>query len=724
LSVVASGTEPLFYQWKKDGVNVAGANNSTLEFSSAEISNAGSYRVVVSNEAGNATSDEVVLSVNPPAGPAISIGPQSQTVTRGASANFAVVATGTNPLTYQWKFNGNSIPGATNTSYVKVSSQDSDAGKYLVAVSNPWGEVSAEADLSVVPPVAPTIATQPQAQAVVEGDPFSFSVSVAGTAPFSYQWSGNGTVIPGATSSSFSGASAVKADAKAYSVLVTNAAGSINSSPASLSVTSPVAPSVLAPPSSQIVLVGSTVSLSVIAGGTSPLSYQWRKDGSVIAGATQATYSIASAALQSAGSYSVSISNRAGSVSSNAAVLSVETAKAPLITLQPQAQTLTVGGSFTLMVNATGTAPLTFQWRKGGINVSGATSSTLTISSALVSDSGSYDVVVSNLVAKAISSLAQVTVRDSALTPPLITTQPKSQTVSLGSDATLFVEASGSAPIVYQWRKDGAIIAGATSSRFSIFSAVSSSRGDYSVVVSNPQGNVVSTVATVTVDSSRVSGPSISAQPLSVTVAKGESARLKVVAAGSGTLTYQWFQGVAGLASSPISGATAAMLTTPSLLSSTSFWVRVTDGLGRSIDSSAASVTVAPSAVVTASQQVVGPGYIAGGGVIVTNTITYSGVAPAKIVWSTLLPEGWKYLGSGGSDGGVRPAYESCDLVEWTWVSVPPSPIKFSFMASVPVGAVGDQVIGSIVTSQGTGSPYQTMAKPDPLVIRRVQVAP
>jgi hypothetical protein len=724
LSVVASGTEPFTYQWKKDGVSVSGATNFTLEFSPVEIRHAGSYNVVVANQAGNAISDEVVLGVNPPTGPSISIQPQPQTVTRGASATFSVVATGTSPLAYQWKFNGNPIPGATNSSYVKASSQDNDAGKYLVVISNSWGEASAEVDLSVVPPVAPTITSQPQSQAVVEGDPFSFSVAVDGTAPFSYQWSSNGAVIAGATNSSLSRASAVKADAKAYSVLVTNAAGAINSSQANLSVTLPMAPSVLTSPSSQVALVGSAVSLSVVASGTSPLSYQWRKDGSVITGATQSTYSIGSAVLQSAGSYSVTISNRAGSVSSTAAALSVETAKAPLITLQPQTQSLAAGGAFTLMVSATGTAPLAYQWRKAGLNISGATNATLTVSSALVSDSGAYDVVVTNLVAKAISSLAQVTVRDQASTPPLITTQPRGQTVALGADATLFVEASGSSPIAYQWRKDGAVIPGATLSRFSILSAVSASRGDYSVTVSNPLGNVVSTVATVSVDSSRVSGPSISNPPISVTIAKGESARLKVGASGSGNLTYQWFQGVAGLSSSPISGATQATFTTPPLLSSTSFWVRVTDGLGRSIDSRAASVAVAAVAVVTASQQVVGPGYTAGGGVIITNTITYLGAPPTRIVWSTLLPEGWKYLGSGGSDGGVRPVYESSDLVEWTWVTVPPSPIKFSFMASVPVGASGDQVVGSIVTSQGTVSPYQTMAKPDPLVIRRVQIAP
>jgi len=83
-----------------------------------------------------------------------------------------------------------------------------------------------------------------------------------------------------------------------------------------------------------------------------------------------------------------------------------------------------------------------------------------------------------------------------------------------------------------------------------------------------------------------------------------------------------------------------------------------------------------------------------------------------------LLPTGWKYLGSGGSEGGVRPTYKNADLIEWSWTTVPSSPIEFTYMVSVPAGTTGDQVIASLVTSQAAGTNYQTMAKPDPLVIR------
>jgi hypothetical protein len=135
-------------------------------------------------------------------------------------------------------------------------------------------------------------------------------------------------------------------------------------------------------------------------------------------------------------------------------------------------------------------------------------------------------------------------------------------------------------------------------------------------------------------------------------------------------------------------------------------------------NSPTATVTVSATSPLTLTQVALGTGYVTGGVVAVTNTITYTGSAPSRIDWATLLPAGWKYLGSGGSEGGARPVYKNGDLLEWTWTTVPPSPIEFSYMVSVPAGTTGDQVIASLVTSQAAGTQFQTMAKPDPLVLR------
>jgi hypothetical protein len=212
--------------------------------------------------------------------------------------------------------------------------------------------------------------------------------------------------------------------------------------------------------------------------------------------------------------------------------------------------------------------------------------------------------------------------------------------------------------------------------------------------------------------------PTITAQPANVTIPSGERTQLKVTVTGAGTLTYRWYQGQSGITTTPVSGATTPTFTTPALTATTGYWVRITDGNGAVTNSPTVTVTVSATSPLTVTQQVLGPGYNGGGAVVVTNIITYTGNAPSRIDWATLLPAGWKYLGSGGSEGGVRPTYESGDLLEWSWTTVPASPIKFSYTVSVPAGTTGDQVIASLITSQAVGTTYQTMAKPDPLVIR------
>ena len=225
-------------------------------------------------------------------------------------------------------------------------------------------------------------------------------------------------------------------------------------------------------------------------------------------------------------------------------------------------------------------------------------------------------------------------------------------------------------------------------------------------------GGMLSNVATLTVP------PTISGAPASVTIPNGERTQLKVTATGTGTLTYQWYQGQSGTTTTPVSGATSPTFTTPALTATSSYWVRITDGNGAVTNSPTVTVTVSATSPLTVSQQSVTAGYASSGAVVVTNIITYTGTAPSRIDWSTLLPTGWKFLGSGGSEGGGRPTYKNADLIEWSWTMVPPSPIEFTYTVSVPAGTTDDQVIASLVTSQAAGTNYQTMAKPDPLVIR------
>ncbi|MCE0722325.1 immunoglobulin domain-containing protein, partial [Legionella sp. 9fVS26] len=260
-----------------------------------------------------------------------------------------------------------------------------------------------------------------------------------------------------------------------------------------------IPPSITTQPVSQTVTVGQSVTFSVTATGTAPLSYQWQKNGVAIAGATATSYNIPSVALADAGNYTVDVSNLEGTVTSSTAVLTVNSGTPPSITTQPVSQTVTVGQSVTFSVIATGTAPLSYQWKKNGIAIAGATAASYNIPSVVLADAGNYSVDVSNSAGIVTSSTAVLTVNSG--TPPSITTQPVSQTVTVGQSVTFSVIATGTAPLSYQWKKNGIAIAGATAASYNIPSVVLADAGNYSVDVSNSAGIVTSSTAVLTVNS-------------------------------------------------------------------------------------------------------------------------------------------------------------------------------------------------------------------------------
>jgi hypothetical protein len=329
-----------------------------------------------------------------------------------------------------------------------------------------------------------------------------------------------------------------------YRVRVSDAATAtrLDASDASFSIAN--APSITGQPAGQTVCVGDPLTLSVTATGTSP-TYQWRRNGTNIAGATSATYSVAAAAATDAGSYDVQITNSCTTVTSNNAVVVVNAA--PAITGQPSAQTACVGQPASFTVGATGTG-LTYQWRRNGTAISGATSATYSIASVAGADAGSYDVVVSGTCNPSrTSNPVSLTVRDL----PAITSQPTGMVVCAGQPASFSVSATG-ASLTYQWRRNGTPIAGATGATYSIASVTTGSAGNYDVVVSgacNP--SVTSFAATLSVNPT----PTFSSDPLSQGVCEGSSVTLTASASGTG-VRYQWRRN-----GQDIAGATSSSLT-------------------------------------------------------------------------------------------------------------------------------------------------------------------
>ena len=143
------------------------------------------------------------------------------------------------------------------------------------------------------------------------------------------------------------------------------------------------------------------------------MHYQWTKNGANIAGATNASYTTpATTEADNGALFAVTVSNTAGSVTSNNARLTVTSAIPPSITTQPANKTVRAGQRAKFTVTVAGTPPLTYQWAKNGANISGATKASYTTPPTTAADNGAlFAVVVSNLAGSVTSNNATLTVR-------------------------------------------------------------------------------------------------------------------------------------------------------------------------------------------------------------------------------------------------------------------------------------------------------------------------
>jgi Concanavalin A-like lectin/glucanases superfamily/Divergent InlB B-repeat domain/Immunoglobulin I-set domain/Immunoglobulin domain len=391
--------------------------------------------------------------------------------------------------------------------------------------------------------------------------------------------------------------------------------------------------SIVVPPQSRTVAVGSQVMFVVQASGMNPLSYQWRKSGTPISGATQFYLTLNNVQIGDSGNYDVQVTNDTGSATSSAATLTVQ--QPVSITAQPQSKTVNVGASASFGVTATGTS-LSYQWRKNGANLGGATSPTLALNNVQAADAGNYDVVVANAVSSAASSPATLTV----LVAPTITTQPGSVVSMPFSTIEFTVAASGSAPLSYQWFKNGAVVggnnmSGATTDSLTVYSISANDGGTYSVKVANSVGSMTSDNATLTV------GPAITAQPVSTMVAQGATATFAVTAGGSAPLLFQW-----SFNYTPLAGQTAATLTLNNVQPDKAGEYRVTvSNPAGNVTSSAATLSVQSAPAITVSPQ----SYAAAEGESVTLSVGATGASYYQ--WNFQLATGDAYSAVAGGTG-------------------------------------------------------------------------
>lgn len=262
-----------------------------------------------------------------------------------------------------------------------------------------------------------------------------------------------------------------------------------------------ITPSIVAQPVGGTTTEGAPFDLSVAAKGTPPLAYQWYRDGMALAKATSATLSLPAVTLAMAGSYTVKISNAQGSATSESAILVVNPAPTPpTIVHEPDNQTVGVGGTVVFAVQAKGTAPLTFIWRRNGLILPGANGPLLVLTNVQKFQAGTYSVFVTNSRGYANSRSVTLTVTDTP-TPPAIVSAPASLLREEGEMAVFHVGATGSAPLRYEWRRNGAVLPDALTPTLTIPAVKATDAGVYTVTVANDQGVATSPPAILEVRS-------------------------------------------------------------------------------------------------------------------------------------------------------------------------------------------------------------------------------
>ncbi len=614
LSVTASGSSNYHYQWYEgsSGTTTKPVGTDSSSFTTPVLTTSRSYWVKVTSTTfpAGVNSNTAQISVAQPA--TILSQPQSKSILTGTSTSLSVTASGSGPINYQWYrgITGDSaIPVGTNSPTLMTPVLTANTS-YWVKVSNIVNLAGSASDTATVTVNRPaSIETQPRSSVIAVGNSATLQVVASGTEPIIYQWY-QGSVGDKSTPLANDSATLITpplTSNTSYWVSVSNPWNDspINSSAALVTVSQPV--QIMTQPASLRMLSGKTAVLKVVVSGTGPFVYQWylgeSGDTSMPVGKNSSIFTTPS--LKTDVNYWVKVSSITTpqgvfSNTSRIAVLNPVT-----FTIQPQSKIIAIGNSSTLTASVTGTGPFHYQWYEGNVGVVtkpvGEDADTFVTPS--LSNSSIYWIKVSSEASPlGVKSLpAKITVN----IPAAIVSATTPVYVKTGSSAKLKVVASGTAKLIYQWYQgesgDTSLPVGKSSSSFTTPKLISNT--NYWVKVSNaihPSGENSPTMSVI------VGAPAaIVTQPQSVSVEIGQSAQLSVVASGVQPISYQWYQGPLGSSALPV-GENSPNFTTPPLIASTTYWVKVSNPLfPKGVKSVLATVSVTPPAVLPAAIPVV-----------------------------------------------------------------------------------------------------------------------
>jgi hypothetical protein len=452
-SVTAGGSLPLSYQWSFNGTNIVDGTNATLTLINVQTNQTGTYAVLVTNNFGSVTSSNAMLTVTPP--PACTPLPLGL-VSWWRAENNTLDSIGTNYGVMQ--------DGGTYAA--------GEVGQAF-SLNGTGGFVSVPDSPGLNPSNAITIECWMQRQAAVGGnDPLIKKAGMSGGGQangYTIEFSGSSLTFWIYTGTWHSSASYTIQPGLWYHIAavydntnlllyvnglprgsVVRTSGSIIPSNNPLSIGSDAsnptrffnglidevsiysralssneiaaiygfgaggkcifstAPIIYAQPTNKTATAGSTASFTAIAGGTIPLFYQWSFNGTNIAWGTNASLTLTNVQLSQMGNYSLLVANGYGSVASSNAALIVQAS--PTIITQPASWTNFVGAPVTFNVVASGSTPMTNQWKKNGVNIVGALATNFTIPGVVITNAGIYSVAISNAFGGILSSNAVLVV--------------------------------------------------------------------------------------------------------------------------------------------------------------------------------------------------------------------------------------------------------------------------------------------------------------------------
>ncbi|MBX3737538.1 MAG: immunoglobulin domain-containing protein [Candidatus Didemnitutus sp.] len=578
-SVVATGAAPLSYQWFKDGVAIAGATSASLPFEKVATTDAGAYSVVVSNIAGSRRSVAATLTVLAP--PAVTSRPAARTAAPlGQPLSLGVTVTTANgSLSYQWKKGMRPIVGATSATLNLASFTFADAGAYTLEATDSLGLVTHVTTFVLPANVVTQVRAWGSNNSGETNVPATLgdAIKVSAANSLSFALRANGEVVAwgytGGSSSIVASLSEIVDIAGAIALRSDQRVVSLSSSSYTVPTTATGVVAIAASSSHYLALradgtvvawgydgygqcavpAGLSNVVAIAAGGNSSAAlladgsvvvwgelrnlaapaglrpvdlamgsrhllarkadgavvawsnYSYASEATVPAGVTSAAAIAAAQELSFAikpdgtlaawGSSSALTSVPAGldnvwaAAASGNHVLALRNAAgdaAPVITTQPSAQNVGAGMRATFSVTATGTAPLSYQWRRNGTPIAGATTATYAINAAATNDVGSYDVVVTNHRGSITSVAAALTVD----VPPQITGGSSQRlTIAPGQPLALSVTATTTnGPLSYRWKKNNRVVAGANTASYSLASFTVADAGAYTVEVSDAAG--------------------------------------------------------------------------------------------------------------------------------------------------------------------------------------------------------------------------------------------